>query len=106
MVDDSQISLNAKMHHLQNSVMDKAKTSIQGYGGESYKKALSELESRFSKPLLVIKATLGKLRSFTLQDDDPESVRSYSDLVSTAVWTLTRFGYTSDLNAEQKPIYH
>ncbi|CAB3977073.1 Hypothetical predicted protein [Paramuricea clavata] len=103
MVGDANISLNAKMQHLQNSVMGKAKTSIEGYGysGDSYNKALSELESRFGKPSLVIKATLGKLRTFNrLQDNDPESVRSYSDVVSTTVWTLSRFGYVSDLNAE------
>jgi hypothetical protein len=41
------------------------------------------------------------LRTFNpLQDNDPESVRSYSDVVSTTVWTLSRFGYVSDLNAE------
>ena len=103
MVGDSNISLNAKMQHLQNSVMGKAKTAIEGYGygGESYDKALTELESRFGKPSLVIKATLGKLRAFSrLQDNDLEGVRSYSDLVSTTVWTLSRFGYTSDLKAE------
>ena len=103
MVGDANISQNAKMQHLQNSVTGKAKTSIEGYGysGDSYNKALSELESRFGKPSLVIKATLGKLRTFNrLQDNDPESVRSYSDVVSTTVWTLSRFGYVSDLNAE------
>ena len=97
------ISLNSKMQHLQNSVTGKAKTSIEGYGygGDSYNKALSELESRFGKPSLVIKATLGKLRTFNrLQDNDPECVRSYSDVVSTTVWTLSRFGYISDLHAE------
>ncbi len=61
MVDDTKISLNSKLQHLQNSVTGKAKTSIEGYGygGDSYNKALSELESRFGKPSLVIKATLG-----------------------------------------------
>jgi hypothetical protein len=82
MVGDANISLNAKMQHLQNSVTGKAKTSIEGYGysGDSYNKALSELESRFGKPSLVIKATLGKLRTFNrLQDNEPESIRSYSE---------------------------
>ena len=61
-VDYWNISLNAKMQHLQNSVMGKAKTTIEGYrySGDSYKKALSELEFRFGKPALVIKATPGK----------------------------------------------
>ena len=96
-VDDSNKSLNAKMQHLQNSVMGKAKTAIEeyGYSGDSYKKALSELESRFGKPSLVIKATVVRLRAFNRpQDNDPESVRSYSFLVSTVVWTLSRLGYT------------
>ena len=62
---------------------------------------MAELETRFGKPSLVIKATLGKLRACKrLQDNDPEGVRNYSDLVSTTVWTLSRFGYTNDLNAE------
>ena len=96
------------MQHLQNSVTSKAKTAIEGYGygGESYNVAVAELKTRFGKPkpLLVshsIKATLGKLRaSNRLQDNDPEGVRSYSDPVSITLWTLSRFGYTSDLNAE------
>ena len=60
-VDDSNISLNAKIQHLQNSVLGKAKTAIEEYGycGDSYKKLL----------------TLGKLRVFS----------GYSDLVSTVV---------------------
>ena len=64
-VHDLNISRNAKMQHLQNSVAGKAKTAVEGYGygGESYSKALEELESRFGKPSVVIKATLGKLRS-------------------------------------------
>ena len=103
MVGDSGISLNAKMQHLQNSVTSKAKTAIEGYGysGESYDVAMAELKTRFGKPSSVIKATLGKLRACKrLQNNDPEGVRNYSDLVSTTVWTLSRFGYTNDLNAE------
>ena len=62
-VHDSNISQNAKFHHLQNSVSGKAKTAIEGYGygGESYGKALEELYSRFGKPSLIVKTTLDKL---------------------------------------------
>ena len=97
MVGDSGISLNAKMQHLQNSVTSKAKTTIEGYGysGESYNAAMAELETRFGKPSLVIKATLGKLRACKgLQDNDPESVRA------TLIWYQLPCGHCQDLDIQ------
>ena len=102
-VHDANITLHVKMQHLQNSVSGKAKAVIEGngYGGESYCKALCELEPRFGKPSIVVKATLGKLRkSSRLQDDKFQEVRNFSDAVSPTVWTLKRSGYTHDLAAE------
>ena len=63
-VHDANLSLNGKMQHLQNSVIGKAKSAIEGYGysGDSYYEALKELESRFGKPSLVVKVTLDKLK--------------------------------------------
>ena len=102
-VHDTNLSLNKKMQHLQNSVVSKAKSAIEGYGysGDSYYEALKELESRFGKPSLVVKVTLDRLRKMArLQNDKPQEVRSLSDVVSTTVWTFKKFGYESDLKAE------
>ena len=102
-VHDANVSLNGKMQHLQNSVIGRAKSAIEGYGysGDSYYEALKELESRFSKPSLVVKVTLDRLRKTArVQNDKPQEVRNLSDVVSTTVWTLKKFGYESDLKAE------
>ena len=102
-VHDAALSLNGKMQHLQNSVVGRAKSAIEGYGysGDSYYEALKELEARFGKPSLVVKVTLDRLRRTPrLHNDRPHEVRSLSDVVSTTVWTFKRFGYESDLAAE------
>ena len=91
------------MQHLQNSVVGRAKSAIEGYGysGDSYYEALKELESRIGKPSLVVKVTLDRLRKTArIQNDKPQEVRNLSDVVSTTVWTLKKFGYESDLKAE------
>ena len=63
-VHDANLSLNGKMQHLQNSVIERAKSAIEGYGynGDSYYETLNELESRFGIPSLVVKVTLDRLR--------------------------------------------
>ena len=103
-IHDAKISKNAKMQHLQRNVTGLAKTAIEGYGysGESYFEALRELEIRFGKPSLVIQAILGKLRKANrlAQDSKPSDIRSLSDLITTTVWTLKRFGYANDLAAQ------
>ena len=102
-VHDANLSLNGKMQHLQNSVIGKAKSAIEGYGysGDSYYEALKELETRFGKPSLVVKVTLDKLRKTAgLQNDKPQEVRNLLDVMSTTVWTFKKFGYESDLKAE------
>ena len=102
-VHDANLSLNGKMQHLQNSVIGRAKSAIEGYGysGDSYYEALKELESRFGKPSLVVKVTLDRLRKTPrVQNDKPQEVSNLPDVVSTTVWTFKKFGYESDLRAE------
>ena len=102
-VDDANLSLNGKMQHLQNSVIGRAKSAIEGYGysWDSYYEALKELESRFGKRSLVVKVTLDRLRKTTrIQNDKPPEVRNSSDIVSATVWTFRKLGYESDLKAE------
>ena len=102
-VHDANLSLNGKMQHLQNSVIGRAKSAIEGYGynGDSYYEALKELESRFGKHSLVVKVTLDRLRKTTwVQIDKPQEVRNLSDVVSATVWIFKKFGYESDLKAE------
>ena len=102
-VHDANLSRNGKMQHLQNSVIGRAKSAIEGYGysGESYYEALQELESRFGKPSLVVKVKLSRLRKTPhAQNDKPQEVRNLSDVVSTTVWTFKKFGYESDLKSE------
>ena len=104
-VHDANVSLNGKMQHLQNSVVGRAKSAIEGYdySGVSYYEALKELESRFGKPSLVVKVTMDRLRKTArIQNDKPQEVRNLSDVVSTTVWTLNKFGYETDLKAEAK----
>ncbi|CAH3159173.1 unnamed protein product [Porites lobata] len=91
------------MQHLQNSVVGRAKSAIEGYGysGDSYYETLKELEARFGKPSLVVKVTLDRLRKTSrIQNDRPPVVRNLSDVVSTTVWIFKRFGYINDLAAE------
>ena len=91
------------MQHLQNSVVGRAKSAIEGYGysGDSYYETLKELEARFGKPSLVAKVTLDRLRKTSrIQNDRPHEVRNLSDVVSTTVWIFKRFGYINDLAAE------
>ena len=59
-IDDAEISNNAKMQHLQNAVTGRAKDAIEGsgYSGELYAEALQKLESRFGKPYVVVKPHL------------------------------------------------
>jgi len=48
-----------------------------------------------------VKVTLDRLRKTApVQNDKPQEVRNLSDVVSTTVWTLKKFGYESDLKAE------
>ena len=91
------------MQHLQNSVVGRAKSAIEGYGysGDSYYEALKELEARFGKPSLVVKVTLDRLRKTSrMKNDRPLEVRNVSDIVSTTLWIFKRFGYKNDLAAE------
>lgn len=97
------LSWNGKMQHLQNYVVGRAKSAVEGYGysGDDYHEALRELEARFGKPSLVVKVTLDRLRKTSrIQNDRPHEVRNLSDVVSTTVWIFTRFGYINDLEAE------
>ena len=83
-VHDTNLSLDGKMQHLQNSEIGRAKSAIEGYGysGDSYYEALKELESRFGKPL-VVKVTLNRLRKTAcVQNDNPQEVRNLSDSLS------------------------
>ena len=87
-VHDADLSLNGKMQHLQNSVVGRAKSAIEGYGysGDSYYEALKELEARFGIPSLVVKVTLDRLRKTSrIQNDRPHEVRNLPDVVSTTV---------------------
>ena len=90
-IDDADISHNAKMQHLQNAVIGRAKEAAEGYGysGVLYADALEKLELRFAKPQIVVKAHLSRLHK----------VRHFSDVTSTAVKTFKRLGYTNDLHA-------
>ena len=102
-VHDAYLSLNGKMQHLQNSVIGRTKSAIEGYGysGYSYYEALKELETRFGKPSVAVKVTLDRLRKTTrIQNDKPLEVRNISDVVSATVWISKKFGYGSDLKAE------
>ena len=101
-IDDADISRNAKMQHLQNAVIGRAKEAIEGYGysRELYAEALEKLESRFGKSHVVVKAHLNRLRKWVkLSDDRLHEVRRFSDVISTAVKTFKRLGYTNDLHA-------
>ena len=91
------------MQHLQNSVVGRAKSTVEGYGysRDSYYEALNELEARFGKPSLVVKVTLDRLRKTSrMKNDRPLEVRNVSDIVSTTLWIFKRFGYKNDLAAE------
>ena len=104
-VHGANVSLNGEMPHLKNSVTGRAKSAIEGYGygGDSYHEALKELEFRFGKPSLVVKVTLDRLRKTAhVQNDKPQEVRNLSDVVSTTVWTLNKFGYEIYLKGESK----
>ncbi|XP_022806184.1 uncharacterized protein LOC111343295 [Stylophora pistillata] len=89
------------MQHLQNAVVGRAKEAIEGYGysGELYVEALEKLESRFGKSRIVVKAHLNRLRKWVkLSDDRLHEVRRFSDVISTAVKTFKRLGYTNELH--------
>ena len=101
-IDDADISCNAKMQHLQNVVIGRAKDAIAGYGysGELYTEALLKLESRFGKSHIVVKAHLNRLQKWSrLSDERLHEVRRFSDVVSIAVKTFKRLGYDEDLHA-------
>ena len=101
-IDDADISRKAKMQHLQNAVVGRAKEAIEGYGygGELYAEAFAKLKSRFGKSHIVVKAHLNRLRkSVKLSDDRLHEVRRFSHVISTAVKTFKRLGYTNDLHA-------
>ena len=98
-IDDADISCNAKMQHLQNAVTGRAKDAIAGYGysGELYAEALQKLESRFGKSHIVVKAHLNRLQKWSkLSDERLHEVRRFSDVVSTAVKTFKHLGYDEE----------
>ena len=102
-VHDADLYLNGKMQHLQNSVVGRATSAIEGYGyiGDSYFEALKELEARFGKPSLVVKVTLDRLRKTSrMKNDRPHEIRNLSDIVSTTLWIFKRSGYKNNLAAE------
>ena len=101
-IDDADISCNAKIQHLQNAVTGRAKDAIAGYGysGELYAEALPKLESRFGKSHIVVKDHLNRLKKWSkLSDERLHEVRRFLDVVSTAVKTFRRLGYDEDLHA-------
>jgi len=74
------ISSNAKMQHLQNVVIGRAKDAIAGYGysGELYTEALQKLESRFGKSHIVVKPHLNRLQKWSrLSDERLHEVRRF-----------------------------
>lgn len=52
---------NGKIQHLQNSMIGRAKSAMEGYG-DSYYEAVKELEFRFGKASLILKVTLHRLK--------------------------------------------
>ena len=67
--------------------------------GNLYAEALEKLQSRFGKYHIVVKAHLNHLRKCVkLSDDCLHEVRRFSDVISTAVKTFKRLGYTNDLH--------
>ena len=82
-VHDADLSLNGKMQHLQNSVVGREKSAVEGYGysGDSYYEALKELEARFGKPSPAVNVTLDRLRKTSrIQNDRPHEVGTYQML--------------------------
>ena len=80
---DADLSVNGKIQHLQNSVVGRAKSTVEGYGysGDSYYEALKELEARFGKPSLVVKVTLDRLRKTSrMKNDRPHELMEVLDL--------------------------
>ena len=80
---DADLSVNGKIQHLQNSVVGRAKSTVEGYGysGDSYYEALNELEARFGKPSLVVKVTLDRLRKTSrMKNDRPHELMEVLDL--------------------------
>ena len=66
--------------------------------GELYAEALEKLEWRFGKSHVVVKVHLNRLRKWVkLSDVRLHEVRRFSDVISTAVKTFKRLGYTNDL---------
>ena len=61
-IHDADISRNAKMQHLQNAVVGRAKEAMEGcgYSGELYADAFEKLKLRFGKPYIVVKAHLDR----------------------------------------------
>ena len=101
-IDDTDISCNTKMQHLQNAVIGRAKDAIAGYGysGDLYVEALQKLESRFGKSYTVVKAHLNRLQKWSkISDERLHELRRYSDVVSVAVKSFQRLGYDDDLYA-------
>ena len=82
-VRDADLSLNGKIQHLQNSVVSRTKSTVEGYGysGDSYYEALKELEARFGKPSLVVKVSLDRLRKTSrMKNDRPHEQMKVLDL--------------------------
>ena len=80
---DADLSVNGKIQDLQNSVVGRAKSTVEGYGysGDSYYEALKELEARFGKPSLVVKVTLDRLRKTSrMKNDRPHELMEVLDL--------------------------
>ena len=101
-MDDAEVSHNAKIQHLQNAVTGRAKDEIAGYGysEEILAEALQKLESRFGKSHVVVKAHLNCLQKWSkLRDERLHEVQRFADLVSTADKTFKRLGYDEDLHA-------
>ena len=101
-IDEANISCNAKMQHLQNAGTGRAKEAMEGYGysGELYPEALKKLESRFGKSHVLVKAHLNRLWKWSkLSDERLHEVRRFLDVVLTSVKAFKCLGYSEDLNS-------
>ena len=101
-IDQSSMSSDEKMIHLQSLLTGEANALVDGYSyiGDLYAAAQSRLQEHFGNSKRIVNAFLDKLSNFRNPYlSNPESYTQYSSFLLTLVDTFQQLGFIHDLDS-------
>ena len=102
-VHQMQISDTEKTHYLKTSLTGQAKAAISGMGfsSQSYYHAWDILCEKYGRSDVIVNAQFKKIHTHPpIRHDGSTSIVKFANVVTNVMKTLSKLGYTSDLESE------